>query len=106
MFAVGSAVPEASMVTAIDAIAKALSKVEGDVRIFGHTDARPFSKQGMSNWKLSTDRSNAAYLMLLHGGLAEKRISEIAGFADRKLKNPGNPHADENRRIEILLVQR
>lgn len=105
MFAVGSAVPEASMVIAIDAVAKSLSKTEGDVLIFGHTDSRPFQKQGMSNWKLSTDRSNAAYFMLLHGGLAEERISEISGFADRKLRNSEDPFAGENRRIEVLLVQ-
>jgi chemotaxis protein MotB len=41
--------------------------------------------------------------MLIRGGLDEKRIEKIEGYADRKLKNMKSPFADENRRIEILL---
>jgi chemotaxis protein MotB len=41
--------------------------------------------------------------MLIRGGMEEKRIEKIEGYADRHLKNPVNPEATENRRIEILL---
>jgi chemotaxis protein MotB len=41
--------------------------------------------------------------MLARSGLDEKRMTEVAGFADRKLKNTDDPLAAENRRIEILL---
>ena len=42
-------------------------------------------------------------VLLARSGLDEKRMVEVAGFADRKLKNPSDPLAPENRRIGILL---
>ena len=44
-----------------------------------------------------------ALYMLARGGLQESRVERIEGYADRKLKNPQQPDAAENRRIEILL---
>jgi len=44
-----------------------------------------------------------ALYMLTRGGLSEKRIENVAGFADHHLKIANNPNASENRRIEILL---
>jgi len=103
MFAVGSAVPERALVLAMEKIGRALAERKGDIRIYGHTDARPFRGGGYDNWRLSTARAHAAQYMLVRGGLDEIRIKEVAGFADRRLKVPDNPLADANRRIEILL---
>ncbi len=103
MFEVGSAVPEAPLVLAVDAIAKTLAAKEGPIHIFGHTDGREYKSAADGNWRLSTDRAKSTYFMLLHGGLPEQRVVEIAGFADRKLRNIEDPLADQNRRIEILL---
>jgi chemotaxis protein MotB len=44
-----------------------------------------------------------AYYTLLRGGLEESRVVAIEGHADRDLKNPADPYAAENRRIEILV---
>jgi chemotaxis protein MotB len=33
----------------------------------------------------------------------DKRFLALEGYADRSLKNRGNPLAGENRRIEILI---
>jgi chemotaxis protein MotB len=44
-----------------------------------------------------------AYYMLTRGGLDEKRVVAIEGYADRALFKPDDPLAAENRRIEILL---
>ena len=41
--------------------------------------------------------------MLVRGGLDEKRVSQISGFADKRLQVPNDPNAPQNRRIEILL---
>ena len=41
--------------------------------------------------------------MLVRAGLDESRITEVAGFADRKLKIANDPFGAANRRIEILL---
>lgn len=103
MFPVGSAVPARQLVLAMEKIGKTLAGHPGTVRVHGHTDARPFSNGDYDNWRLSTARAHAARYMLVRGGLAEERISEVAGFADRRLKVPDNPLADANRRIDILL---
>jgi chemotaxis protein MotB len=47
-----------------------------------------------------------AYYMLVRGGVDQKRIVRIDGNADRQLKTPGKPFADENRRIEIFLKEK
>jgi len=103
MFPVGSAVPERALVAAMEKIGKTLAGQPGTIRIHGHTDARPFRSDTYDNWRLSTARAHAAQYMLIRGGLDETRITEVAGFADRKLKEPESPLADANRRIEILL---
>ncbi len=103
MFEVGSALPAFSIVLAVDAIAKSLSSRTGQVHIYGHTDGRQYRNDGAGNWRLSTERARASYLMLMRGGLDDQRIAEIAGFADRKLRVASDPLANENRRIEILL---
>jgi chemotaxis protein MotB len=103
MFSVGSAVPERNMVVAMEKIGKLLSARSGAVAIRGHTDGRPFKKGAYDNWRLSSDRAQSAYYMLLRGGLAESRVSQISGFADKRLQDPKDPLAPVNRRIEILL---
>jgi chemotaxis protein MotB len=45
-----------------------------------------------------------AYYMLARGGLDEKRVRAIEGFADREPRDPSDPEAAINRRIEILLT--
>jgi chemotaxis protein MotB len=104
MFNVGSAVPRKEMVLAMEKIGKILADKKGAVVIRGHTDGRPFLKDGKNdNWRLSLDRAQSAYYMLVQGGLDEKRISQVSGFADRRLKLPNDPLNDANRRIEILI---
>ncbi|WP_099863975.1 MotB family protein [Pararhizobium haloflavum] len=103
MFNVGSAVPRREMVLAMEEIGGLLADRQGAVVIRGHTDARPFTGEGNDNWRLSTDRAHSAYYMLVRGGLAEERIVQVSGFADRRLKLPDDPFASANRRIEILV---
>lgn len=103
MFGVGSAVPQRDMVVAMEKIGKLLSARKGAVAIRGHTDARPFKNGAYDNWRLSSDRAQSAYYMLIRGGLAESRVSQISGFADKRPQVPADPMAPANRRIEILL---
>lgn len=103
MFGLGSAVPEKDMVIAMEKIGKLLSARSGAIAIRGHTDGRPFKKGAYDNWRLSSDRAQSAYYMLIRGGLAENRVSQISGFADKRLQVPKDPLAPANRRIEILL---
>lgn len=103
MFPIGSAVPDGRLVNAMAKIAASISKRPGEVIIRGHTDGRPFRSANYDNWQLSAARANIAHYMLVRGGLDEKRIGKIEGFADRSLKNKADPNAPENRRIEIVL---
>ncbi|WP_343033886.1 MotB family protein [Aurantimonas aggregata] len=104
MFAIGSARPTPEAVAMMEKIAAALAKREGEVVIRGHTDARPFASGEYDNWRLSTARAHMAYYMLARGGLDESRVRAIEGFADREPRDPANPEAAINRRIEILLT--
>src|SRR5690606_11254070 len=103
MFEIGSAVPNRNTVLAMAKISKIISTHKGDIRIDGHTDARPFKSETYDNWRLSTARAQTAYYMLVRGGVDERRIVEVSGFADRQPKDAANPLADINRRIEILM---
>ena len=105
MFNIGSAVPRREMVLAMEKIGKILAEHKGSILIRGHTDGRPYMVGGRNdNWRLSLDRAQSAYYMLTSGGLDEKRIAQVSGFADRRLKLPADPFNDANRRIEILIA--
>jgi len=103
MFPIGSAEPQPRVVRMMDAIAARLQSMPGAIIVRGHTDARPYRSATYDNWRLSSARAQMAYYMLSRGGLAEKRFERIEGCADHHLKNPAQPLAAENRRIEILL---
>jgi chemotaxis protein MotB len=103
MFAIGSAEPQARTIEVMTKVAEILKKYPGPIIIRGHTDARPYKGTAYDNWRLSSARAHMAHYMLVRGGLDDSRIDRIEGFADRKLKNPKDPFAAENRRIEILL---
>ncbi|NDW04883.1 MotB family protein [Jiella pacifica] len=105
MFPVGSAKPSADAILMMEKIAAVLSKRPGEITIRGHTDARPYTSGEYDNWRLSTARAHMAYYMLARGGLDEARVKAIEGFADRELKDPKNPEAAINRRIEIFLTE-
>jgi len=105
MFEIGSAIPKPPVVVAMDKVAEVLAGWPGNIVVRGYTDGRPFRSETYDNWRLSTARAHMAYYMLTRGSLPEQRIRTIEGFADRNLKNPGDPFAAENRRIEILLKE-
>ncbi|KQV68361.1 MotB family protein [Rhizobium sp. Root1220] len=102
MFNVGSAVPRKEMVLAMEKIGEVLKGRPGAVVVRGHTDGRQYKGEN-GNWRLSMDRAQAAYYMMVRGGLDEKRVSQVSGFADRKLKDQAEPFSAKNRRIEILV---
>ncbi|MBC2887567.1 flagellar motor protein MotB [Ochrobactrum sp. CM-21-5] len=103
MFTIGSAKPDARVVQMLERIAQVISRQPGDVIISGHTDSRPFKSPTYDNWRLSSARAQMAYYMLVRGGLDEKRVLRVEGYADRQPKNPNDSNAAENRRIDIFL---
>ncbi|WP_245478775.1 OmpA family protein, partial [Mesorhizobium sp. M7A.F.Ca.US.014.04.1.1] len=89
MFEVGSALPRRELVLAMEKIGRIVNSQKGTISINGHTDARPFRSDSYDNWRLSTARAHSAYYMLVRGGVDERRITEVAGFA---ATHPG-PHS-------------
>lgn len=72
--------------------------------IEGHTDSRPFlSQNNYTNFELSADRANSARKVLVKGGLSEKKVDEIRGYADSRLLDKGDPYSVKNRRISIIV---
>jgi chemotaxis protein MotB len=103
MFPIGSAVPDPRAVVALQKIGRVLAGRAGDLVVRGHTDARPFRSETYDNWRLSTARAHMAYYMLMRGGIDERRFRKIEGFADRDPRDPSDPQAAINRRIDILI---
>ncbi len=85
-------------------IARQLGDLPNKVSIEGHTDAAPYaSKDGYGNWELSSDRANAARRVMQDAGLGQSQVSQVRGYADQKLRVPGNPLDPSNRRISLIV---
>ncbi|MGO9847318.1 MAG: OmpA family protein [Methylocella sp.] len=91
MFAIGSAEPQPETVQIMGKIGQILKSGSGSIVIRGHTDGRPYRSAIYDNWRLSSARAHMALYMLARGGLSEKRIEYVEGFADHHLKSPNNP---------------
>ncbi len=82
-----------------------LSKLPNKIIVEGHTDSRQYKNDGSgySNFELSTDRANSAKRALVSGGVSEKQIDEVRGFADTRLRDIEDPFSFMNRRISITV---
>ncbi len=103
MFRISSAEPSPQLVVFLEKAGKLIKKYPGRIVIRGHTDGRPFAGDNYGNWRLSVNRATMTYYMLLRGKVDDRRFLALEGYADRSLKNKGDPYAGENRRIEILI---
>lgn len=104
MFGVGSAIPKAELINAVDAIGAQIADKNVSLSVIGHTDGRPYRGKAYDNWRLSAARAQATLYMLVRSGVDEKRIVSVSGKADRDLKNMEDPFAPENRRIDIMIA--
>jgi len=102
MFLLGGSTLEATTAQVLQKLGKPLSQSNFKVKVEGHTDSSGYRPGATySNWELSADRANAARRELLAGGLAEDKISEVVGYADRDLFVKDDPKSGLNRRITI-----
>lgn len=103
-FESGSSIPSEFGKEIIAKMSAELAKLPNNVLIEGHTDAKPFSKEGgYSNWELSTDRANAARRVMSDSGLRKDQVKQVRGFADQRLMDEKDPNAPKNRRISIIV---
>lgn len=104
-FGVGSSNLHPKSSRLIESIGTQLSKIKNKIVIEGHTDSRPFAVEdkNYTNYELSADRANSARRALIRGGVKDKQIDEIRGYADKRLRDPENPYSVVNRRISIVI---
>ena len=103
-FDIGSARLKPDAMQLLRLIASRIGTFPNDVVIEGHTDSRPYTRGGYNNWDLSTDRANSARRVIEEGGIRERQITSVNGYADRRLKNPDKPLDYANRRVTILVA--
>jgi chemotaxis protein MotB len=103
-FDIGKAHIKDETVQLLKKIGAHLATLENNIIIEGYTDARPYVSSGYSNWDLSTDRANSARKILEDHGLRKNQITQVRGFADRKLRVPDKPLDFSNRRVSILVA--
>jgi chemotaxis protein MotB len=104
-FEVGTALlkPEAAKI--IQNMAASFQKLPNKIIIEGHTDSRQYIKgeTGYSNFELSAERANATRRTLVAAGLDPKKIDEVRGYADTRLRDPNDPFAAVNRRTSLII---
>jgi chemotaxis protein MotB len=103
MFKIASAEPSAQLVLVLERIGHLINKHPGKLVVRGHTDGRQYAGDARGNWRLSVNRANMAYFMLMRAKVEDSRFLAVEGYADRNLRNKADPLAAENRRIEILI---
>lgn len=104
-FGSGSATVSGRGERVVSMIGQMISPLGYNVVVEGHTDSHQFvNGNGYSNWELSADRANAARRLLEQNGVEPAKISEIRGYADKKLRYPNQPGDPRNRRIAIVVV--
>jgi chemotaxis protein MotB len=103
-FESGRAQPTETGSELLGRLAEELAKLPNNFLIEGHTDAKLFSRDGgYSNWELSTDRANAARKLMVANGVADGKIAQVRGFAERQLRHPETPLAASNRRVSVIV---
>lgn len=105
MFGNASAAPLPNTVKLMAQVAKVIATVPNKIEISGHTDSSQFNaKAAYTNWELSSDRANASRRLLVGDGIADNRIVNVVGKADREPLFPDDPASPRNRRISIVLL--
>ncbi|MCC6403657.1 MAG: OmpA family protein [Fimbriimonadaceae bacterium] len=102
-FKLGSAEIQPAARKVLGKLGPVLAKLGRPIMVDGHTDSRPLNLGGYDNFDLSHDRANAVRHVLLQGGVADRQVTAVRGFASRRPRVPEDPESFANRRVEILL---
>lgn len=106
MFMRGSASVVSSAEAELAKIGDIIKLLPNPVDIEGHTDAAPYRgriAERYDNWTLSSDRANAARLILKRSGLQDSQIARVVGYSSQRPKNVTDPLEASNRRISISM---
>jgi chemotaxis protein MotB len=107
LFDSSSAELKPKLIDILAKIAPVLARLQNQIQVHGHTDARPFpAGSGRSNWQLSFERADRARAILEKSGLRNGQVSGVFAHGATALMKPDEPFAAENRRLSILAVRR
>ena len=107
LFDLSSAELKPKLIDILSRIAPVLARLDNQIQVHGHTDARPFpAGSGRSNWQLSFERADRARAVLEKSGLRVGQVSGVFAHGATALMKPDDPFAPENRRLSILAVRR
>ncbi len=87
----------------MNVIAQRLATIPNKISIEGHTDALPFPGSRMTNWELSAARASATRMLLAADGVADSRVTMVAGMAATQPLPNTDPNDPINRRISIMI---
>ena len=106
VFDVSSSELKPALVTLLERLAPILAKLDNQIQVHGHTDARPFpTGSTRSNWSLSFERADKARAVLERSGTRQAQIGGVFAHGSNAplVKDPKSP---ENRRLAILAVRK
>ena len=106
IFDLSSAELKPSLVKLLARLGPLLAKLDNQLQVHGHTDARPFpSASGRSNWSLSFERADRARGVLERSGVRSGQITGVFahGSSAPLVKDTYSP---QNRRLAILAVRK
>ena len=105
MFELGSDDLQGYAVDILRSLAPVLNEMPNRLSIVGHTDARPFGREGRSNWELSADRANSARRTLAEFGYQKDKFLQVIGMADALPFVDDDPFDPQNRRISMTVMK-
>ena len=87
-----------------DLIASVAARVENEIAIGAHANARPVTLAANPVWDLTAARADRTRRLLRGAGLSRDRMRRVTGHADRspRLKDPMDPG---NNRLEVILLR-
>lgn len=107
-FVSGSAELDDEFKPVLDKIRDSLAKVQGKIKISGHTDDLPiFTNRFRSNWELSAARATSVLHALTEDSEFPTSRFELIGSADTKPRVPNDSEENraKNRRVDIVIQQ-
>lgn len=103
-FESGSAKLSADGQGIVIALAQQIGRLPNKITVEGHTDAKPYTKNGTyTNWELSADRANSARRLIQENGVQHDQVMQVRGYADQKLRNIDDPFDPSNRRVSLIV---
>jgi chemotaxis protein MotB len=74
------------------------------IELEGHTKTcSDQTREASGKWDLSTERANAARVKVVQGGVIEKQICKVSGYADTAPMPDTEPDDEINRRVTVML---